>query len=683
MNDIITRNPYRVLGVCANAPVKERVANESKMRAFLEVGRDVSFPLDLCDVLGPVERTKESVAQAVQSLALPHEQELFGRFWFVDATPIDNIALSHLRAGDAQMAGEMWGKQDNSSSLQNRMVLALAQGRTAEAIGYAERLPQSDGAFLQALREAVGTEALLRHSTRDDWQDQVRQAVAQPLVDSIEAAIAVAKRAKGSEGNRQAGQQLISQTRESIAELRRMLGTDDVRYQTIADKLGDTILSCAIAFYNDGDDEILAYEARDMQRYAQTIVVSDYKKQRCQENGDIFDEIIDHLPPREVATEVKELAKALRQYDLKPDTIDSALWLVDTTKASLAAMRSKLGRTHSVYLKWSTRIARSAEQDVIKEVNATMDSWLRIEETLRSSLSAIYIIGKMDMEADYRAQFNKNCETLRSICRSRGESLYGSGSSTPSRSPTSTPAPQATKKTATTSSNDTSYSSSMGLGCLIFAVLFGIVYLAVRCSDSDSESSTSKTTAVTTATTTTDSYEEEEDEIDYEQIEEENRRREEEARRQQEEEERRRKEEEERNKWNNNRLSTGSRPYYSIYGSPTIGDNYMQFKTASDHDYVVIIKWAGTHDVVNHAYIRGGDTHTLYVPNGIFDVFFYSGNGWNPTKVKDRVRGGFQNNESISKDLNVSLYEEYLTYTLRPVPNGNLHLSSASAEQAF
>lgn len=46
---IINNNPYRQLGVYSTSTQKEVVANQGKMKAFLKVGRQVSFPLDLMD----------------------------------------------------------------------------------------------------------------------------------------------------------------------------------------------------------------------------------------------------------------------------------------------------------------------------------------------------------------------------------------------------------------------------------------------------------------------------------------------------------------------------------------------------------------------------------------------------------------------------------------------------------
>ena len=37
--NIIINNPYRQLGVYSNSPIKERVANHNRLKAFLKVGQ--------------------------------------------------------------------------------------------------------------------------------------------------------------------------------------------------------------------------------------------------------------------------------------------------------------------------------------------------------------------------------------------------------------------------------------------------------------------------------------------------------------------------------------------------------------------------------------------------------------------------------------------------------------------
>lgn len=131
-----------------------------------------------------------------------------------------------------------------------------------------------------------------------------------------------------------------------------------------------------------------------------------------------------------------------------------------------------------------------------------------------------------------------------------------------------------------------------------------------------------------------------------------------------------------------NRLSTGSRPYSSQLGRGVSGENYIKFKTSQGSDYIVIVKFTdGSH--ADHIYIRGGDTATMYLPDGEYRIYFYSGIGWNPEKHKGNLLGGFTYSESLQKDKPIDIYSQYCEYTLYPVQNGNLNLKHASESEAF
>lgn len=132
-----------------------------------------------------------------------------------------------------------------------------------------------------------------------------------------------------------------------------------------------------------------------------------------------------------------------------------------------------------------------------------------------------------------------------------------------------------------------------------------------------------------------------------------------------------------------NSLETGSKPYSEQLGKARKGRNYLTFKTSGEHDFVVIVKRASDNKYINHTYIRGGDDATLYLPNGRFNIFFYSGKGWNPDKLKGVLYGGFVADESLQKDGPINLHDGYGEYTLYPVENGNLQLQSADDDDAF
>ena len=145
------------------------------------------------------------------------------------------------------------------------------------------------------------------------------------------------------------------------------------------------------------------------------------------------------------------------------------------------------------------------------------------------------------------------------------------------------------------------------------------------------------------------------------------------------------------NEYRNNSLTTGAKPYASYFGKAQTGKNFIDFKTSGSSDYVAIVKRHSNNKYVNHTYIRGGDNARLYVPSGTYDVYFYSGSGWNPNMVVGQFTGGFVEGGTMQKDGPIQLVSEtitlddgstqlrtaYMEYTLYPVSNGNLVLQSA------
>ena len=65
----------------------------------------------------------------------------------------------------------------------------------------------------------------------------------------------------------------------------------------IADKLGLEILQCGIDYFNGSNAYDAARKAMRIQSYAMEVVVGKMAKDRCKENVDILQKIINDLPP--------------------------------------------------------------------------------------------------------------------------------------------------------------------------------------------------------------------------------------------------------------------------------------------------------------------------------------------------------------------------------------------------
>ncbi len=397
------------------------------------------------------------MAEAEAKLALPKDQIAYAQFWFVKATPLDEIAFKNLQAGDISKAEEIWRKKECASSLQNLIVCALISGKYDSAISHAETLygnaqhvaqfvdaingtgASTDAeslafSFLDTLCDEAGGNTMLPFVTNGEWRTHVKEKSVKPLVESIQAAIATAKKSKeeGPEARLEAGETLMENTKSTLSLLKEFLPETDLRYQMTADKLGLEILQCGIDYYNGSEEEEAAYKAIDLIRYAQKIVVGQMAKDRCRENVDILQENINNLPPSEVSAEVIAITEELSKYRTLPDKICHAVVLLEKAKPHLLGIKRKLGATNAYYLKVSTLVVNNALSNVIAEVNKAQSTdkefhfaaretfLLLVGPVIRKAWEAIKIMDGFDMESDFkRNRYNTNRSTLKDMYYSR------------------------------------------------------------------------------------------------------------------------------------------------------------------------------------------------------------------------------------------------------------------------
>ena len=537
--NVLKNNPYRLLGVYTNSPTKERLANHNRMKAFLKVGKSVSFSLDLPQYLQPINRTDTLVADAEAKLTLPKEQILHAQFWFIKMTPLDEVAFNHLFAGEIDKAEEIWQKRECLSALQNRIVCALIRKKYNFALMCAEVLYGNTQylnqfvstiigtggnfdvsslafSFLDILCDEIGASKLLPFITNSSWKEHLGEKAVKPLINSIQEAINIAQKTKGKGSNARlnAGEALRRNTRNAILQLKGFLSTKDLQYQMIADKLGLEILQCGIDYFNDSEEPDAAHKAMSLQKYAKSIVVGQMAKDRCKENVDILQRIIDNLPPSEVFVEDRAIHEELRKYCLLPDKICHAVTLLNNTKPHIQSIKRKLDVSNSYYLKISTQVVGNALSNIIAEVNeaqsifsadkddpnATLAAILgitHVKSVLEEAWKATKIMDGFDMESEYKnGRYNENRSILKGLCDQLGvsTSAYTSSSSssrTTQRSQTSTTRPYSStsnrtsanrQTTSTNSSNSSNSSDDTPWGCIAVIAIGIIIFLISICS---------------------------------------------------------------------------------------------------------------------------------------------------------------------------------------------------------
>lgn len=498
---VIQANPYRILGVCSNSPIRERVSNRDRLNAFLKVGKPVPFPMDLSNLLPAVNRSTETVAEADAKLTLPNEQLHYAQFWFIKVSPIDEIALNHLVAGNIGNALSIWGKKEDVSSLQNRIVCSLIRNDYVLAICYAERLyslyasdfvkavlgnmatvsvEHLEYDFIDVLCKEFGFNQVLSQTSNEKWKDYIRDKSIQPLMSTLQSAIDMAKSSKGSNARIKAGKKLMNDTKNVLTQLKTLLPDTDLQYQMIVDKLGLEILQCGIDYYNGSEEPDAAHKTMELSSYAQSIVVGKMAKDRCKENVETLKKIIDDLPPMEVYDKDQAIKEELSRFSKLPDKICHATALLKNCRGHLLYIKTVLGSTDTYYLKISTLVVQSALYNVIEEVNAAQKDEMidiggrqipasvllgdkskiqMIQSVLKAAWEAVRLMDTFDMEADFKFnRFDENKRILQDL-RSQVETIK---IPSPPVSPPSSPNGKENKT-----------------GCLGYAAMIAIVALIV------------------------------------------------------------------------------------------------------------------------------------------------------------------------------------------------------------
>ena len=511
--NILQNNPYRLLGIYANASARDQLASIHRFEAYLKVGRQTALPLELPGLIPTTEKTVDSIKDAAAKLALPQSKLHYAQFWFLKIDQFDEIAFKHLLDGDIAKAMDIWSKHESVSSLQNRIVCSLIQNNVHDVVRYAEKLYGNAGyiaqfvssvigegigvttdnlgtEFIDALADDVGPGKLLPMISLPTWQQHIKQKSVAPLLSSIQEAINKSKqsRGKGAEARLEAGNTLMCQTKPLLAKLHGLLAQTDLQYQSIADRLANEVLQCGIDYFNNSEDDDAPQKAMVLQKYALSIAAGPMAKDRCKENVKILQKIVDDMPPASVTAEAKKIREYLREFCEKPDEISYSITLLNNTKPLLQAIKRKLGSTNSFYLSLSTQVVGNALHNLIEEVNMVQNRFSALIEAIkkqgldpallnylddsnspakfienqlkpvvRSAWRATQIMDTFDMQADFKTgRYTPNRQSLRDMCISLHITTTSTqtGTRTTTRTSTRTTPPQTTGTTTDDNPNN-------------------------------------------------------------------------------------------------------------------------------------------------------------------------------------------------------------------------------------
>ena len=349
LDSLVGKNPYRVLGVYGNATSKEVQKNLSRIAAFAKVGRTEEFYTDFKvafrvsfqrlnaeseDAHFKLERDEEMVVAAQAQLHSAGDRLLHLCFWWTCATPADEAAFRKLETGDLEGAREIWNRRSNVSAVVNAMTTSWLLADTATVGAKAEELFCTMGDKLCALIDPtlrLEPEALIRRffvaltevgcrvetlpqGTHEVWRRLWSEYAAMPYLRAIEKEVAAAASLGDVPAeNLQAAKRLKTLAVRVLPQLKKIYADDVLAYQVQADKLAEAVLQRAIVFFNESEGGEAVYQAMPLQQYALSIAEGEQTRQRCRENVEILQRLLEKMPPKAVLPQVKTLRDEMQR----------------------------------------------------------------------------------------------------------------------------------------------------------------------------------------------------------------------------------------------------------------------------------------------------------------------------------------------------------------------------------
>lgn len=243
---IVQYNPFRYLGLFANATLREQTAMATQMKAYARVGQKVDSPLLLSLFLGELPCDEATIKENEFRLELPKEREQYAFFWFMHGPDPDEDlkAVEMLDKGMFSEAMAVWKKRSDREALQNLMVTALLLEDVKEAIRLAQQIHHDEcniRRFVNTLTDDFQwlTVQILRDYAKDDpqWASVLKDIQLSVCRQNIEKCLENAQCQDDSETY-----EALYDATSDLDLLRAILGPDNATYQSLADQLANALV---------------------------------------------------------------------------------------------------------------------------------------------------------------------------------------------------------------------------------------------------------------------------------------------------------------------------------------------------------------------------------------------------------------------------------------------------------
>lgn len=458
----ISENPYRILGTYANAPMKEIIANATKIKRFLEVGKNVEFPTDCIAGLPKVIRTVETVEDALNKIKLPENRLMYAFFWLFNSDRVEGkIALELINTSNLDKSLELYAKLLERSN--NPLY------RINESIVVCLKQNYFDGVWTLLCKSVIYFDDIVKCVLNDEItiDEQYKQKVYNSIVDAllfdfkeIDLWLLMKEDKESEVFDRIMYKKIIDEriklinseiskvnqtnntdiyatvlrlkdnTNEAITIIRNYLSKDNPERIMITDALSNQILQCAIDYYNNSlNRPEIVYKVLDLMTYSEMIADSTLKKERCRHNIEIIKDFIATLPPQKVAEYDNTFKSILKELsELKSHIITDYIGILKKISTPVQKIRTLIEgevdkKEKEAINKFLNTVCTTfidrILNNIVEIVNASIKNYSsETKSVLGDAWNITILMEKFPMEKEFKEKrFLPNKFSLNKLCK--------------------------------------------------------------------------------------------------------------------------------------------------------------------------------------------------------------------------------------------------------------------------
>lgn len=404
---LIQHNPYRIIGILANANIKELEKQKSKIKAFTKVGKTIKSDYDFT-FFDDVDRNEDVINQAFSQIEQNEDRVNNALFWFINTKHFDNTAIEYLKNGDNEKALEIWEKVTTDNDVNSRNFSAfnnlgtynfLSKDKTDIKAGIEAKIKLIESDYFKNFVHTVADETYTidhqkqiekfidlllyelnsRYSNTeilqlfDECDDIVQKYLSNKLTEEplnrIENQIDSCKnKRKGNKSKAYTfGLNLYTNTKNDLSLLKSLLGTNNLKYKAIADRLANEILQCGIDYFNElqesDSSENYLESAQKLTKLAEPIAVGNITRDRIKENL----ASLENMKDREINQVIALLQSVKDAYETKEQ---------NARQEVESLLKSKN----------SSILSEIATKSAIKDIAKNSIDWDKVNDLLREIL---------------------------------------------------------------------------------------------------------------------------------------------------------------------------------------------------------------------------------------------------------------------------------------------------------